>query len=408
MRVLIFSDSYPPEIRSASLLMQQLAKGLSQRGHEVSVCSLLPKYNLAEPIPATRSLFSDTMENGVRVLRVTSPPVHNTHLFTRGLGEFSLPFSFLGSSSFVKDPEIIIIYSPPLTLGLAAVLRKIWKKTPYIVNVQDLFPHHIIDAGILKHPFLIRWFKLMENIVYSSASKLVVHSDGNQQFLLNNFSSFNGKVEVIPNWVDTESFETTNSNNFRERWDLKGKFVCFFGGVIGYTQGLDVVVQAADLLKDVREIVFLLVGDGINKATLQGWVQEKGLANVLFHDFIPPAAYCSLLKEIDVGLLTLSPQVKTPVVPSKMLGFLAASRPVVASVNEQSDAIKIIEESGAGIRVSAGDPHGLAEAVVHLYQDKSLRKEMGKKGKAYATRNFSKNKCIDRYDELITKFAYKS
>ncbi len=110
MRVLIFSDSYPPEIRSASLLMQELAEGLVRHGHEVSVCTLQPRYNLAEPLPLKTRRFSDTLENGVQVVRVTSPPIHNTPLLLRGLGELTLPFFLLGGSFLIHDPEVIIVY----------------------------------------------------------------------------------------------------------------------------------------------------------------------------------------------------------------------------------------------------------------------------------------------------------
>ena len=83
---------------------------------------------------------------------------------------------------------------------------------------------------------------------------------------------------------------------------------------------------------------------------------------------------------------------------------MAAALPVIASVNKQSDAVKIIKESGAGFLVPAGDPYDMAEAVMTLYEDKELRKGMGEKGKAYAAINFSKDKCIDQYDKLITKY----
>lgn len=401
MKLLIFSDSYPPEVRSAAILMQEFAEGMVELGHEVSVCTLMPKYNLAKEDIAKRSFISRDNENGVEVIRLDSLPVHNTQLWIRGIGELILPLIFLIGSFLVKKPDIIAIYSPPLTLGITAIILRYLRRIPFLLNVQDLFPQHIIDVGILKNRFIIDIYKGIEKTIYSIASKITVHSEGNRKYLLERRGVPAHKVEVINNWVNTEVSIGPKKNNFRDKWGIGDKFVLFFGGVMGFTQGLDLVIEVAERLKTYPNILFLLVGEGVEKPKLELLVRQKGLSNVMFKPFISPADYLYLLQEIDVGLVTLSPEVKTPVVPSKILGFMAASKPYIASVNKESDVISMTQQSRAGYYVIAGETDKMADLILKLYNNKKLTKEMGEYGRNYVKTYFSKDICLNNYNNLL-------
>lgn len=405
MKILLLTDSYPPEIRSAAVLMQELAEGLAVRGHEVHVCTLRPKYNLAGNGRLNGGPPSHRTENGVHVIRVTSLPVHNVPLWLRGLGELTLPWTFVNGSWPLADPDVVNIYSPPLTLGLAGVALRAARRAPVVLNVQDLFPQHAIDVGILKNPLLIRGYTWMERLVYASADKILVHSPGNKKFLVEQKNLSSVKVDVLPNWVDLDQPGRAEFLNFRARWGLGVKFVLLFGGVMGRTQGLEVVVDAAHKLRAHPDIIFLLVGDGAAKARLEQQVNHRQLGNVLFKPFLEPAAYRSLLNEADAGFLTLSPDVKTPVVPSKLLGFMAAGKPYIASLNRESDAVTITSESGAGLCVTAGDAAAFSQAVLQLHGNRPMAAGMGLKGRDYVQAHFSKDVCLKRYEALLIKCA---
>jgi len=401
MKILLITDSYPPEVRSAAVLMQELAEGLNERGHEVTVCTLMPRYNLAAEVSRGGRFWYTRRENGILLIRVNSLPVHKTSVWVRGVSELTLPLAFLAGSMLGPKPDVIAVYSPPLTLGLTAGVFKYLGSTPFIFNVQDLFPQHLIDFGIMKNPIIINFFKGMEKLVYTLASKIAVHSEGNHKYLLEKRGVPQAKLVTLPNWVDTELPHSARILGFRKKWGLEGKFILFFGGVMGLTQGLEVVIQAAEKLKDIEDIVFLLVGDGMAHTDLKRQVKEKGLTNVIFKPFVTPTEYWSVLKEVDVGIMTLSPEVKTPVVPSKMLGFMAAAKPFIAAVNRESDAISIAQASGGGQVVTAGDSLEFAEAVRHLYRDRQMATTMGKQGRQYALDCFSKANCLDRYEQIL-------
>lgn len=406
MNILLLTDAYPPEIRSAAVLMQELAAGLAARGHDVSVVTLRPRYNLAGHTSKNGAAPEFYRENRVRVVRVHSPPVHNASLWLRGLGELTLPWIFLRGMASVPHPDVVSIYSPPLPLGLAGAALRLFRRTPFVLNVQDLFPQHVIDVGLLKNPLIILGYRAMERLLYETAQKILVHSQGNKRFLMNQRQVPADKVVLLPNWVDTGQANHPARLNFRETWELGDKFVLLFGGVMGHTQGLEVVVAAAENLRSYEDILFLMVGDGVAKARLAAEAKEKRLANLLFKPFLEPAAYRSLLAEVDAGFLTLSPQVKTPVVPSKLLGYMAAGKPYVAALNPESDAVAITRDSGAGLSVPAGDAQAFSQAVLALYARRAQARTMGRRGQEYAQAHFAKDICLARYEAVLMSCAH--
>jgi glycosyltransferase involved in cell wall biosynthesis len=170
---------------------------------------------------------------------------------------------------------------------------------------------------------------------------------------------------------------------------------------MGYAQDLETVVGCAHLLKDRQQIIFLLLGDGAEKKSLMKKSQSLGLTNIKFLPFVSKEEYPFWVRVADVGLVTLKRSMKTPVVPSKILGFMAAGKPILASLNSESDGIRIVEEGQCGINVPAGDPRTMAEAILKLLADEEERRKMGQRGRLYAEKNFSRAACVTQYEEIF-------
>ncbi len=167
MKILLLTDSYPPEIRSASHLMYELAHGLKNRGHDIAVATTMPQYNLTKEHVSVE--YKNIMvEDGVTVIRVKTPPLHKVGYFKRGLAHLVLPVIFcrLIKRSVIFRPDIIIVYSPPLTLGIAGVRLKDYFKSKFILNIQDIFPQNAIDLGIISNLLIIRFFEAQEKWIY--------------------------------------------------------------------------------------------------------------------------------------------------------------------------------------------------------------------------------------------------
>lgn len=402
MRILLLTDSYPPEVRSASHLMFELASGLTERKHEVTVVTASPGYNLAEGVAVPRTRFvSTSIESGVKVIRVWTLPIHKVGLFAKGIGQLGLIVSMFVGGLLAGPIDVIFIYSPPLTIGVAGLLLGRAKSAPYVLNVQDLFPQNAIDLGVLKGQVPIKFFETMELWVYKHSTLITLHSRGNAQHVLAKTHGTE-KIEIVSNWVDLDEFPKNTDSALRNSLGLEGAFVVLFAGVMGYAQDLDIVIDAARILQTEKPIVFLLVGDGIEKQRLQSKVKKMNLKNVQFLPFVSKDRYPELVAASDVGLVTLRKSMKTPVVPSKILGYMAAGKPCVASLNPESDAISIVKNAGCGIVVPAEDPKALADAVKWLFQSQKVAREMGDRGRHYAEEHFSKCAALDRYEQLLS------
>jgi len=382
--------------------MYDLANRLKGKGHYITVLTSFPQYNLTEDIKTQIQKYTlMTDENGIRVIRIKTLPIHNVGHTVRGISQLTLPILFSWGGRLAGAQDISIVYSPPLPLGLVAYLIRKVKGAPFIFNVQDLFPQNIIDLGILKQPIIIKFFRGMENFVYRKADHITVHSSGNRGYLLS-MGITPEKVSILHNWVDLDEFKVDGiPNPIIENKEFYQKFIVFFGGVMGYAQDLETVVDCANLLKNEPHILFLLLGDGAEKSALIQKSQSLGLNNIKFAHFVSKQDFPLWVHASNVGLVTLKKSMKTPVVPSKILAYMAASRPVLASLNEESDGIRIVEEARCGINVPAGNPSAMADAILNLSANREETRAMGQRGRLYAEKHFSIDACINQYEEIF-------
>lgn len=395
MRILLVTDSYPPEIRSASHLMEELAQGLVERGYEILVVTTFPQYNLSKE-NMNRSFDSVQVENGVQVIRVKTLPHHNVNFIMRGLAQLTMPYIIESKiKKYLKDIDLVLVYSPPLPLALLG--RAIKKKcnAKFFLNIQDIFPQNAIDLGVLKSSLLIRFFKHLEQLSYRSADRILVHSEGNLSFLQTHHPDLKHKLSVLHNWIDTKQFNgVTRTNKYRNLYGLHGKFIVLFAGVMGPSQGLDFVLRVAQSVQDLDDIVFLMVGDGMHRSRLEQLAHDMRLKNVIFKPFVSKQEYVFLVKDCDLGLVSLTSMNKTPVVPGKILGYMAASLPVIAFLNEESDGHWIIQQSQSGRSCKHGDLERAVNLVRELHADIAGLEKMGQSGYKYVSDHFDRDICL--------------
>ena len=408
MKILILVNSFPPEIRSASHLFYELAESLVKKGYKVTVLTGLPRYNVFNlEEKYKRKLFLREDMNGIEVVRIAVPPLPRRFILARAVEHFLFTLVFSIEGVFLKKKDIVLVYSPPLPLGLSASLIKFFRKTPFIFNVQDLYPQAVIDLGLLRNSFLINLARTLEKFIYKKADLITVHSQGNLDFLVSNGVKPN-KISVVPNCVDTGLIKPENRiNDFRQRYNLGNSFVVSYAGVMGFAQDLETVVESAKLLDSYKDIIFLLVGEGVAKEKLQNKAKELQLKNVKFLQMQPRRIYPQVLAASDICLTTLTKEVKTPVVPGKIMSIMAAGRPIIASLPLEGDASKIIKQAQAGIVVEPENPEAMSKAILELYKNKEKREICSKNARKYAEQNFSRNTCVQKYEDLFLEIIKK-
>ena len=408
MHILLVTVAYPPEVRSASHLMYELACEFRDRGNKITVLTTAPQYNIPNEKKDVINKES-VIEEGIRVLRKKTLPVHKINYVMRGIGILALPFYlFRLAKRHLNHIDMIIVYSPPLTLALLGGWLKRKFKCKFILNLHDIFPQNAIDLRILRNPIVIAFFEFIERLAYNVSDYITVHSEGNLKLLLDQKNVAKERISVLHNWVDTEPFEKAKrSGLYRTKYGLNGKFVILFAGVIGPAQGLDIILPIADNLREIPDIVFLIVGDGTERERIEYQANKMNLQNIQFSGFVSKEDYPFLVKDVDVGLVCLNKDMKTPVVPGKIQTYMAGAIPVVGILNKESDGHILIRDACAGFSVEAGDVEASVDVIEKLYYDEDLRNRMGEAGRLYVNSHFSKSVCVNSLYKIFDIISSK-
>lgn len=394
--ILIITDSYPPEIRSAALLMNDLANGLSEMNHNIWVATLSYNEN-------TRIIE----ENNIKVLRINFFSQYKINFIIRGISTILMPFFFFRAikKNIKEKIDIVIVHSPPLSLTLVGKAVKKKYNSKFVLNLHDIFPQNAIDLKILKktkHLPAIWFFQWMEKNSYKNADLIIVPSDRHKEFIENKRNVSKEKTKVVYHWIDIKPFiSAKKTDRFRKLYHLEDKFIFLFGGTIGPSQGLDFIINIAKKLEDKKDIIFLFVGDGIEKKNLIKLIQKLKLKNVIFKPSVSLENYPELVKDCDVGLLSLTTQNTTPAVPAKILGYMAAAIPVVAFLHKESDALSIIEKAKCGYGIISDNEEKALKIILKIYNEKNKLKEYGENGLKYLLENMEKEVCVKKFEKLL-------
>jgi len=388
-------------------MMQELAEELTLRGHQVTVATTKPQDDLNLSFEARQKIFDTfSIEKDVRVIRVSTPPLKNKKYFLRGLVQLMLPYFFLKQIKKFVDEKIdaVIVSTPPLPLATLGSKIKKRYRSKYILCVQDIFPQNAIDIGVMKNKLPIKFFEHVAKSAYRSADIMTSHTQTSRKFLIEKKKVPPDKIFYIPNWIDVTSYINARKTGlYRKKYGLEDKFILLFAGVIGPFQGLDVLINAVAVAKDIPDdICILIVGEGAEKDRLMKMKAEYSLSNIVFEPFVSLEEYPKLVKDVDAGIVCLSSLNKTPVVPGKVLGYMASSVPVVALLNRESDGHMIIEESECGYSIASNaSTEEISNLILQIYNERDKLKQYGENGYRYVLKHFTKSSCIDNLIKLI-------
>lgn len=342
--------------------------------------------------------------------------VHRFPLFREGKGAIQraarytlMCFIHFLKGSFAKDARecnvMFIASTPPIQGAMAAMVKKI-RRIPLIYNLQDVFPDSLVNTGtICKSSILWRIGRIIEDFTYRNADKIVVISKD----IKNNIIAKGvpeDKIELIYNWVDeSEVIDIQRSNN--KLFDLYGldrkKFYITYCGNIGLTQNMDMLLDVAEDLEDYPDIQFVIIGDGAYKKNVEKNIIDRNLGNVKLLPFQPYEDISHVFSLGDIGLIISKPGVGDNSVPSKTWSIMSASRPVLASFDE-NELKDIIKNNDCGVFVPAGDKLALKDAILSLYKDKDRCVEYGRNGRKFILNNLTKEIGTTKYVNLIKSF----
>ncbi len=393
--VLFITQYFPPEIGGGAQRSSGIAEGLQKFGVDVTVIAPFPTYMLRDHERATSWKFWEEQKIGqVRVLRSFVIAPDRNDILKRILYYLSFAVSALVNGIIhTGKVDAIIVISPPLLTGITGVFLKMVKRTKLIFDVGDIWPESAIQLGFIKNRPAIKVLEWQEKWIYkhSDAVNLVTRNTYNRflkihQDIKNTF--------YVPNFVDTKLITKTSKNEeLLTAYGLSGKIVFGYAGNIGSAQGITVITDAATRLKGRKEIVFLIIGDGIEVAKLETEIRINELDNVVF---VPPIPKEDIKQYLSLFDYTIIPLVKSDLfkitIPSKMYECMAAEIPVILCVD--GEARRVLEEAGAGLFVEPGNGAMLADTVSAAADSLIDGVRMGKKGREYSKKHFDRDEVV--------------
>lgn len=408
MKILLLTNAYPPEIGGAANLCSELAHALKSRGHTVSVVTRFPRHLPKEIAHKTSGKWLvKEKHDGIEIFRINIPEFSRKIPLMREF-DYLLHIIFLFIASLMAGKaDVILTSSPPLVMGYAAIMVRLFHRNKVVLNVQDIFPQNMVDLGVMKNRQLIAFSRLLEKDIYRRSDLLTVMSEGNKQ-IVDKTSKKPDIVSVVENWIDADYIVPGKKHNgFREEFGLGNKFILSFAGCIADSQDMDIILNSAKKLEQNDDILFLIAGNGPRYEDTMRKIRELELKNVKVIPIQPRDKYVNLLAASDVGMVTLNPRVATPTVPSKIKSIMSAGRPVLASFPLDGDAPKLINSAKCGVVVEAGDEKAFYEAILTLYNSQQLREEYGKNGRSYILKNLTVQSAAEQYESLFKKVLTK-
>ena len=404
MRVLILSVNYWPEVTGIGALTTYRAEYLAGVGHEVEVCTTFPYYpDWKVPPEYSGKLGRKEKRNGVSIVRSYAYVPNSVTPLKRILFEASFIIGVTLRALMRKRPDVLLVVSPPLGLATTAILlSRLWR-VPYVFDVEDLQPDSASDLGMLPK-WAVKLLYKVENAAYRHARLVTTLTQSMRQKIVDKGFS-EDQVELFEPRMDDSLIDLPpeEGNAFRRRYDLGDKFLATYSGNMGVKQGLDVILDAAALSRADDSMLFLCVGNGADCERVKRRAAELDLPNVRFLPLLDEKDFRGLLAASNVCLVTQQHSVSEIAFPSKIVTYLAAGRPIVASVNPECEVARITRESGAGSVVEAENSLALFEAVRGL-RNADLRKA-GENARAYACMRWSAERVLGHLERTLTAAA---
>lgn len=407
MRILQLAGYFFPEKAASIYLEENRYEAFSNAGFKTIVYAARPQRGLTE------EEYQEYKQKKLEMMFNGGVEVHRFAMYREGKNALLRAFRYLLISAvqlwkgiWAKDIDLIYVASTPPTQGALAAIAKLIKRVPLVYNLQDIFPDSLAGTGLAKKGGLLwKIGRVIEDFTYRNADIIIVISEDFKRNIMAKGVP-EDKIVVIYNWVDQNAVvDVPRSENILfDRYGLdRNKFYVTYNGNIGLTQNMDMLLEVAKSLEANEDIHFVLVGNGAYLEQVKQIIKDRNVQNVTLLPFQPYEDISHVFSLGDVSLVISKPGVGANSVPSKTWSIMSASRPVLANFDE-NELKTIIEENHCGIFTKAGDKVAFTDAILWLYNDRELCREMGKNGRKFVMDNLTKEVGTRKYVEVIKSF----
>jgi glycosyltransferase involved in cell wall biosynthesis len=404
--VAFFNRSFYPDTSATGQLLTELCESLvDTHGWRVSVVAGLP----LQPDPVSGlggfSMLQREAYRGIDILRARGTRLSKRRFAGRFSNYGSYFLSACHAGLRLDRPDVVVAQTDPPIIGLAASLAARRFGAPFVMVYQDIFP----EVGRLLEDFqskrVNRCLDRVNRALLRRAAAVVAIGETMARRLVEVKGADPRKVTVIHNWADRAALGPEPKRNaLAQELGLADRFVVLHSGNLGLSQGLETLLEAASLLRDLPDVLFVFQGDGVKRDALAARARALGRDNVRFLPYAPRHHLRYVFGAADMQVVSLRRGLAGFIVPSKLYGILAAGRPYVAAVEEDSEVADLTVRHDSGLVVPPESPEALAKAIVRLYEDAALRAHLGANGLA-ASALHDRPVAVAAYHRLLTAVA---
>lgn len=400
--IAILCQWFPPEVAPIGVMLDEIAVELSQSGYNVSIVTGFPNYPDGKLFPGYRRRLQDVEETAnYSIIRCYESLPNSRSVISKLFNFLTFQLSSLIALLRMRNLDLIYVVSPPLSNAGTALLRSWFGSTKYLLNVQDIYPEAAIRSGVIRNKYLIRMLTWFERRVYEKASGIIaigtrfadrVEKTGVQS----------KKLHIVRNWIDLgEVVPVPKRNEFSVEHKLHDRFVVLYSGTLGRVSGVEILIDCAVRLGEYTDLIFLIIGEGAVKHDLVSRVARDGLDNVLFLPFQDRSRLSEVQATADVSIVTMKKDHGYTSIPSKVLGYMAAARPVIVSADDDTDIADLVIESRSGVVVQAEHVEELTAAILSARENRQMFLEYGKNGRRYLEENLQRDVSVKNIRKVV-------
>jgi colanic acid biosynthesis glycosyl transferase WcaI len=410
--VMIICPEFPPEPSSSAIMAEQLSRALADDGFSVTVVTAFPNRPAGKLYAGFKRQLRKIEQWGqVKVIRCPNWLLGSKRKgFSRILE--NITFGITSSLNALREPrpDLILVETWPIIAPQFNLWMGKFRKSPVLYYIQDVYPEIAVDVGVFKEDsrlarFLLNWdAKLCRN-----AAGIVAISDTMKRLLSATRGVPDHQVQIIHNWVDQNAISPLSRlNTWRELMKIPAeKFVLMYAGILGLVSGVDVLLDVAKRVEG-SNVQIICIGQGPLKEEMMRKASEKSLSGISFYDFQEQSYLSPMLATADAFFLPMRPGTRDASVPSKLISYLAAGRPVITATPAGAATMEVVRSNEAGISVETGNPDAIAGAVLELANDPTRARQLGKNARQAFEELFAFSKSYPQFKSLIQKHAEPS
>jgi colanic acid biosynthesis glycosyl transferase WcaI len=401
-RLVIFNHYFYPDESATSRMASSLAFGLADRGWRVHAVATRKLY-----ASSGAALPSFEVIRGIDVHRIWTTSFGRRHLLGRGVDYLAFYFGVLWwVLRFTRASDLLIVATDPPLLSVLVAAGAWFTGAARINWLHDLYPE---VAGALGLPTTKLGQRLLRRLRDQSLRGAVMNVAIGRRMAsyLRRRGLANDRIAVVHNWSDGRSIrpQPDQGRALRQQWGLVGKYVVGYSGNLGRGHDFETILQAAERLRDRRDIAFLIIGAGYHLSLVEGRVKALALPNVVLKPFQPPSMLSESLSVPDLHLISLEPALEGFMVPCKFYGVLAAGRPALYIGDVAGEISAILRESDCGASISKGDVDGLLTCIQRLQRSPEQAKRWSSNARALFMRRFDREIALDHWCSILSRAA---